>query len=63
MPSRAWTGYAHNVKIITVRGTVTRKGPVRSEQEKAVVETKAKSIAGVANVVNQLTIKPEKSGR
>lgn len=62
MPSRAWTGYAHKVKI-TVRGTVIRKGPVRSEQEKAVVETKAKSIAGVANVVNQLTIKPEKSGR
>lgn len=58
----ALSGYAHNVKIITVRGTVTLKGPVRSEKEKAVVETKAKGVAGVTQVVNQLTIKPEKSG-
>ncbi len=57
------SGYAHNVKIITVRGTVTLKGPVRSADEKALIETKAKSVAGVIHVVNHLTIKPEKSGQ
>lgn len=59
----ALSGYAHNVKIITVAGKVTLKGPVRSETEKAVIETMAKRIAGVTDVVNQLTIKLEKSGR
>src|SRR5882672_8196670 len=30
--------YAHNVKVISQNGTVTLKGPVRSEEEKKTVE-------------------------
>jgi hyperosmotically inducible periplasmic protein len=30
--------YAHNVKIVTQGGSVTLKGPVRSEEEKHMVE-------------------------
>jgi len=48
--------YAHNVKIITTGGTVTLRGPVRTEDEKALIESKAKEIAGVTSVTNELTI-------
>jgi hyperosmotically inducible protein len=43
--------YAHNVKIIAQGGTVTLKGPVRSEEEKQVVEAKAAEAAGGADRV------------
>ena len=52
--------YAHNVKIISINGTVTLRGPVRSEAEKAAIEADAKKIAGVSAVNNELTIEPEK---
>ena len=52
--------YAHNVKIISQNGTVTLRGPVRSEDEKAAVEAKAKAIAGVTAVNNELTVAPKK---
>ena len=45
-----------NVKIITVDGVVTLRGPVKSEAEKTKIESKAKQIAGVKNVENQLEI-------
>jgi hyperosmotically inducible protein len=48
--------YAHNVKIIASNGSVTLRGPVRSEDEKAVVETKAKGVTGVGDVKNELTV-------
>jgi len=47
---------AQNVKIITSDGKVTLRGPVKSEQEKKEIETKAKQVAGVKNVENQLEI-------
>jgi osmotically-inducible protein OsmY len=49
--------YAHNVKIIAEHGKVTLKGPVRSEEEKKMVEQKAMDVAGAGNVVNELTVK------
>jgi hyperosmotically inducible periplasmic protein len=52
--------YAHNVKIITQDGKVTLKGPVRSEEEKSAIESKAETVAGAANVTNDLTIAPAK---
>jgi hyperosmotically inducible periplasmic protein len=52
--------YAHNVKIITQDGVVTIKGPVRSEEEKRVVEAKALEVAGVGKVNNQLDVKPSR---
>ena len=45
-----------NVKIITSDGTVTLRGPVKSDKEKAEIEAKAKQIAGVKKVDNQLEI-------
>ena len=47
---------AHNVKIVTSGGTVTLRGPVKSMEEKAAIETKAKQVAGVTRVDNLLEI-------
>lgn len=53
---------AKNVKIITMNGVVTLRGPVDSEKEKSEVGKKAKEIPGVKNVDNQLEIvKTEKT--
>jgi hyperosmotically inducible protein len=47
---------AQNVKVITNAGMVTLRGPVKSEQEKMAIEAKAKQVAGVTKVDNQLEI-------
>lgn len=49
---------AHNVKIITVGGMVTLKGPVRSEEEKRVIEQKAAQIAGIDKIKSEIGIAP-----
>jgi hyperosmotically inducible periplasmic protein len=54
------SSYAHNVKIIARNGRVTLRGPVRSEDEKQVIEAKASEVAGSDNVVNDLTVVPSK---
>ena len=51
--------YAKNVKIISQNGTVTLKGPVRSETEKKAIEAAAKKAAGNAKVTSELTVEPE----
>ena len=51
--------YAHNVKVVTVNGRVTLNGVVRSDQEKASVESKAASVVGQGNVVNDLKVSPK----
>ena len=48
---------AKNVKIITVGGKVTLRGPVKSEDEKSSIEAKAKATTGVSDVDNQLEVK------
>jgi hyperosmotically inducible protein len=48
--------YAHNVKIVSQNGTVTLRGPVRSEDEKAAIEAKAKAIAGLSSVNDEMTV-------
>jgi hyperosmotically inducible protein len=55
----ALSTYAHNVKVITQRGKVTLKGPVRTLEEKKTVASKAAEVAGAANVRNQLTVAPD----
>jgi len=50
--------YAHNVKIITVNGMVTLKGPVRSEEEKRAIEEKAAQIAGNGKITSEIDIVP-----
>jgi hypothetical protein len=48
---------AKNVKIITVNGRVTLRGPVKSDAERASIEAKAREVAGT-QVDNQLEVKP-----
>jgi hyperosmotically inducible protein len=59
MKDKSLSTYAHNIKIITQNGQVTLKGPVRSEDEKKTVETKAAEVAGENKVTNQLDVKPK----
>lgn len=47
---------AHNVKIITVDGMVTLKGPVRSEKEKRAVEEKAAQVVGNDKIKSEIGI-------
>jgi osmotically-inducible protein OsmY len=47
---------AHNVKIITSNGVVTLRGPVKSEAERTAIEAKARQVAGVQSVNNQLEV-------
>jgi osmotically-inducible protein OsmY len=51
--------YAHNVKIIAQNGTVTLKGPVRSEEERRAITEKATQIAGANKVKDEMSIKSE----
>lgn len=60
MQDKELSGYAHNVKIITQAGRVTLKGPVRTEDEKRVVEAKATEVAGAGHVTNQISIAKQK---
>lgn len=48
---------AKNVKIVSVNGSVTLRGPVESLQERNAIGTKAKQIAGETKVDNQLEVK------
>ena len=49
--------YAHNVKIITVNGEVTLKGPVQTDEEKQKVVSLASNVVPADKIVNELTVK------
>jgi len=48
---------AQNVKIVTVGGVVTLRGPVETSAEKATVASTAEKTKGVKHVDNQLEVK------
>lgn len=50
---------AKNIKIITINGVITLRGPVNNDREKNEIGKKAKAISGVKNVDNQLEIMRE----
>src|SRR6185437_917872 len=57
---KSLSSYAHNIKVVSQNGTVTLKGPVRSEEEKQAIEAKAKEVAGsTATVNNQIEVQPK----
>lgn len=59
MADKSLSTYAHNVKIISQDGTVTLKGPVRTEAEVKSIVSKATAVTGKAErVVNQLAVEP-----
>ena len=45
---------AHNVKIVSAKGNVTLRGPVKTEEEKTAIASKAQAIAGAGKVDDQL---------
>ena len=47
---------AHNIKIMTNKGTVTLRGPVNSAMEKDKVGKLVEKITGVASIDNQLDV-------
>jgi osmotically-inducible protein OsmY len=52
--------YAHNVKVISQNGVVTLKGPVRSEEEKKAIESKAMEVVGSGGRINnEMSVKPD----
>lgn len=48
--------YAHNIKVVAENGKVTLKGPVRSQEEKATVLSKAAQVAGRDNINDEITV-------
>src|SRR6202022_1667099 len=56
MQDKALSTYAHNIKIITSDGSVTLKGPVRSQREKEIVESKAAEVVGPNNVNSEIRV-------
>jgi hyperosmotically inducible periplasmic protein len=57
MADKSLSTYAHNVKVITVNGAVTLKGPVSSDDEKQKVASAAASVVSADKVTNDLTVK------
>jgi osmotically-inducible protein OsmY len=49
---------AQNVKIITINGMVTLRGPVKSDTERKEIAAKAEQIAGAGKVQNHLEVAP-----
>jgi hyperosmotically inducible periplasmic protein len=60
MADKSLSTYAHNVKVISQNGVVTLKGPVRSEDEKKAIESKAMEVVGTGGRINnEMSVKPE----
>jgi hyperosmotically inducible periplasmic protein len=57
MADKDLSTYAHNVKIITVDGAVTLKGPVQSEEEKQKIASEAAGVVSADKITNDLTVK------
>ena len=56
MEDKTMSTDAQNIKIITMDGKMTLRGPVKSEAEKAAIASKAQLIAGTTPVENQLEV-------
>lgn len=56
--NEALSTYAHNVKIITKDGAVHLKGPVRTSDEKSLIEETARRMAGASQVTSEITVTP-----
>ena len=54
---------AQNIKIVTSNGTVTLRGPVRSEEDKSAIEAKAVEVAGSGRVKNELEIAAKRTDK
>ena len=50
------SSYAQNIKVIAQNGVVTLRGPVRSVDERTVIERTAREAAGANTVQNELQV-------
>ncbi len=57
MADKNLSTYGHNVKIITMNGTVTLKGPVKSEEEKQKIASDVAGVVSSDKITNTLTVK------
>jgi osmotically-inducible protein OsmY len=57
MADKSLSTYGHNVKIVTVNGTVTLKGPVKSEDEKTKIAQIAGNTVTADKIANEITVK------
>ena len=58
MADKSLSSYAHNIKIISQNGSVTLKGPVKSDDEKRSVVAKAVEVAGGRDrVTDEVSVK------
>jgi osmotically-inducible protein OsmY len=58
MADKSLSTYAHNVKIISQDGTVTLKGPVRSDGEVKSIVAKAANVTGAGKIINEMSVQP-----
>src|SRR2546423_9921892 len=56
MNDRELSTTAKNIKVITVNGQVTLRGPVKTAREKAKIDQLAKSAAGGVKIADQLDV-------
>jgi hyperosmotically inducible periplasmic protein len=56
MKDKSLSTDAHNVKVIAQNGRVSLKGPVKSDEEKQAVESKAAQIAGSDKVTSEIQV-------
>ena len=56
MADEALSTNAKNIKIITINGVVTLRGPVASSSEKAAIAKKISNVQGIVRVDNQLEV-------
>ena len=60
MKDKTMSAYAQNIKIISLNGLVTLKGPLKSQAEMQKVLANAKDVAGTANIIDELELVSEK---
>ena len=56
MDDKSLSTYAHNAKVVSVNGTVTLNGVVKTQAEKSAVERTAVQVVGAGRVVNNLKV-------
>lgn len=59
MKDKDFSTYAQNVKIITVNGLVTLKGPVRSLDEQTRIIKHARMVVNDSNIKNEMSVVSE----
>ena len=59
MSEKGLSTYGHNVKIVSLNGTVTLNGVVKTADEKSTIHRQAASIAGEGKVVDKLKVKAD----